>query len=382
MAGATAASLISLVIYIKTICPTVYGGDSGELTAVAYTLGIAHPPGYPLYTLIGRTILMFPFSSPALIMNISAALLAAFSVFVAFFIICELRRFRIAENRHELTIPFLGAILWGMSRTLWSNANAAEVYSLGMAISCSIILVFLLAERLRDGRLIILLFYLLGLSLTNHLTALSLLPLALAAGWNFKFDFRRWFMAALAVSIPLTLYLYIPIRSANWPIIDRAHPARLGEFIDHITSARYRGYLADFSPVDFAVNLKRFIHVFGAEFPLSFIGLAGLVLLAIKRPPLGIPMLLVTAINIGFAAMYEILDVEPQYLIAIFCATCGLAYLAIELSLLLRRRLNQILAGTAAAAIMAVIVAAAVAPDHRRRRPWAAIKQPEAGCAA
>lgn len=365
MAGATAAGLISLAFYIKTICPTVYGGDSGELTAVAYTLGIAHPPGYPLYTLIGRSILTFPFVSPAAVMNLLAALFAAFSVFVAFFVICELRRSATEENRNELTVPFLGAILWGISRTLWGNANAAEVYSLGMAVSSLIILVFMRADRLRDNRLIILLFYLLGLSLTNHLTALSLLPLGLAAGWNFRFDFRRWFAAAIAISIPLTLYLYIPIRSSNWPLIDWAHPARIGEFIDHITSARYRGYLADFSPADFAVNLKRFIHVFGAEFPLSFVGLAGLVLLAVKRPRLGIPILLATAINIGFAAMYEILDVEPQYLGAVFCAVCGLAYLAVELSVFLRRRLNQVLAGTVAAATMAVIVAGAVADNWR-----------------
>ncbi len=363
MAGAAGAGLISFAFYIRTICPTVYGGDSGELTTVAYTLGIAHPPGYPLYTLIGRSLLMFPLFSPALTMNLSAALFASLSAFVAFYVIRELGRNSRAGD--DMVVPFLGAVLWGVSRTLWSNANAAEVYALGMAVCCLIIFIFLLTARSLNNRLIFLLFYLIGLSLTNHLTAMSLLPLGLAAAWNFKMDFRRWLIAMLAISIPLTLYLYIPIRSSNWPIIDWAHPARFGEFINHITSARYRGFLADISPANFAINLKRFVRVFGAEFPLAFVGLVGLALLAVRRPRFGIPLLLAAAFNIGFAAMYEILDVEPQYLIAVFCAVCGLAYLAIELSAHLQRRLNSRTAETIPAVIMAVIVITAIAHNYR-----------------
>lgn len=47
-------SFIVYIIYIISLCPTVYVGDSGELTAAAYTLGIAHPPGYPLLCLAGK----------------------------------------------------------------------------------------------------------------------------------------------------------------------------------------------------------------------------------------------------------------------------------------------------------------------------------------
>jgi len=48
-----AAAAIPFAAYLLTLCPTVYVGDSGELTTAAATLGIPHPPGYPLYVLLG-----------------------------------------------------------------------------------------------------------------------------------------------------------------------------------------------------------------------------------------------------------------------------------------------------------------------------------------
>ena len=52
-AGPVVAS-VTLVAYMATLCPTIMGGDSGELIAAAYTLSVAHPPGYPLYVLLTK----------------------------------------------------------------------------------------------------------------------------------------------------------------------------------------------------------------------------------------------------------------------------------------------------------------------------------------
>ena len=46
-------SIVAFIVYVRTLCPTVDFIDSGELATVAYTLGIAHPTGYPLFTLVG-----------------------------------------------------------------------------------------------------------------------------------------------------------------------------------------------------------------------------------------------------------------------------------------------------------------------------------------
>ena len=62
--------LISGIVYFMTVCRTVYVGDSGEFSLVFKTLGIAHPPGYPLFTLIGHFfITITPFLKPAFSAN-------------------------------------------------------------------------------------------------------------------------------------------------------------------------------------------------------------------------------------------------------------------------------------------------------------------------
>src|SRR4051812_34333959 len=66
-----------LLIYGVTLCPSVGGGDSGELATVAYTLGIAHPPGYPLYTLFGKLFTTLPFGTVAWRVNLFSAVCGA-----------------------------------------------------------------------------------------------------------------------------------------------------------------------------------------------------------------------------------------------------------------------------------------------------------------
>ena len=62
--------LLAFLLYLITACPTVYFGDSGELIAAAESLGVAHPPGYPLYTLLGRLFAMLPLGGLDFRMNL------------------------------------------------------------------------------------------------------------------------------------------------------------------------------------------------------------------------------------------------------------------------------------------------------------------------
>src|SRR5579859_4626763 len=71
---------LALVLYLATCSPTINFLDSGELTTVAWTLGIAHPPGYPLYTLISSAFIQLPLGPPAWRMNLLSALFAAGAV--------------------------------------------------------------------------------------------------------------------------------------------------------------------------------------------------------------------------------------------------------------------------------------------------------------
>src|SRR5262245_53907501 len=69
------AALIALVggVYFYTLAPSVMGGDAGELVASVWRLNVAHPPGYPLYHLLGRLFCALPFGSVAWRMNLFSA---------------------------------------------------------------------------------------------------------------------------------------------------------------------------------------------------------------------------------------------------------------------------------------------------------------------
>ncbi|MFH0774464.1 MAG: DUF2723 domain-containing protein [bacterium] len=82
---------ISFGVYLYTLTPTVGFHDSGELITVAYTLGIAHPPGYPLYTLLGKVFCtLIPIGNIAYRMNMESALFASLAVMMTYFITLKL----------------------------------------------------------------------------------------------------------------------------------------------------------------------------------------------------------------------------------------------------------------------------------------------------
>src|SRR5262249_43548805 len=78
--AAGVAALVAFVVYALTVEPSLPTGDSGELITSAYVHGVAHPPGYPLYMLLGYPVSHLPGGSPALWMNLLSALLDALAV--------------------------------------------------------------------------------------------------------------------------------------------------------------------------------------------------------------------------------------------------------------------------------------------------------------
>ncbi|HKQ61790.1 MAG TPA: DUF2723 domain-containing protein, partial [Candidatus Polarisedimenticolaceae bacterium] len=67
----------ALALFLATSPPTVYFGDGGELIAAAHALGVAHPPGYPLYVVLGHAFLGLPWGEAAWRMNLLSALCGA-----------------------------------------------------------------------------------------------------------------------------------------------------------------------------------------------------------------------------------------------------------------------------------------------------------------
>ena len=223
--------LISLTVYILTSYPTVTFIDSGELAAACFTLGITHPTGYPLYTLLGKISTWFFPSAPVkgviLFSNICAALA------VVFLFLSGLQLFRLVSDYTDSTWPVLGAIgagafLFGFAPAFWSEAATNEVYTLAILL-LSLLTYFLLRwHHNPQPKYLALVGYLFGLNLANHLTSMFFLVVILPVLWSGVKNTKIWrqvLLFAFFSLLALSLYLYLPIRSSQYPLLDWNHPA-------------------------------------------------------------------------------------------------------------------------------------------------------------
>src|SRR4026209_1515549 len=87
---AGAVFLVALVVYSWTLAPTVTLTDSGELIVAAYGLGVAHPPGFPLWVMLAHLASLVPVGSVAVRINFSSAVFAAFAFAILTLVVAEL----------------------------------------------------------------------------------------------------------------------------------------------------------------------------------------------------------------------------------------------------------------------------------------------------
>jgi hypothetical protein len=234
---APAAWLSALVVYLLTLCPTVYVEGSGELIGAVHFLGTAHPTGYPLFSLIGRLFsALLPFASVAYKINIATACSAACATAV----LALLLRFRGCRDWVALS----GALVFAFSFTFWSQSVIAEVYGLSLAMALAAMGLGLWAVERRDARLLLLTSFMMGLGLTAHLNQVLVWPgLILLAGWKWPGLYRRLLLLGqclLAGLLGYSLVIYLLVRNGrgqgfHWGSL---HTAEL--FWKHLTAATYR----------------------------------------------------------------------------------------------------------------------------------------------
>lgn len=209
--------------------------DSAELITAAYTLSIPHPPGYPLYTMLGKLFTLIPFGSIAWRVNFMSLFFASLTVYVAYLIILKL-----SANR---TASLIGAAMLAFTPFFWKLAVVAEVFSLHAFLAALMVLILLRWEELRDLRLLYLFSFVFGLGLANHHTTILFLPafiyfIWVSVGKELK-NIKRISLVILFFILGLIPYLYLPLRSMQNPYIDWGDPQTFGRFIDVLTRAQY-----------------------------------------------------------------------------------------------------------------------------------------------
>lgn len=210
--GALLAAACAGIAYACTLAPSVGAGDSGELILAARALGVPHPPGYPLWTLLARLAAALPWGAVAWRVNALSALLAAIGAGL-FYLVARRAGLRALGAG-------LATALYAGSTIVWGAAVEAEVYALAAVFFFLLVLLAFRARSTHNGgvRSDALFFFTAGLSILVHQTLLF--PVAVLGGWVLLRGVSpRRIGAALGWSLlGASLVLFLPIR---WG----AHPA-------------------------------------------------------------------------------------------------------------------------------------------------------------
>ena len=233
-AGSLAAAAIAAILYGSTLARTVGAGDSGELTLAAESLGIPHPPGYPLWALLARLAASIPVATLALRVNALSALLAAAGAGL----------FWLLARRSGLRLipAAVATALFAASTIVWRSAVEAEVYALSTAFFLLLCLFALRARRAgANHREDALFFFTAGLSVLAHQTLVF--PAAALGLWVLA---RRASIAragtALAWAVGgFSLALILPIRAGTGPAFAWTEERGLAALLDNLLRRNYGG---------------------------------------------------------------------------------------------------------------------------------------------
>ncbi len=249
--GAVGALLF--VVYLSTICPTVYLGDSGELTAAAFSLGIPHNSGYPLYTLLGKLFCLIPLGHIAFRVNLMSTVFAVLTVWLVYSFILKTTSSRVSALVGSLSLAF--------APILWSQTVSAEVYTLHAFFVALLVRLLQWWDENRELSMLALFVFVTGISFGNHMQTVMLAPAALfivlSADYKVLLNLRNFLVLSVVFLLALSVYLYLPIRTEAGAAIHWGDPNTLDRFIAHVTASAHReGYVLTKSPLEYLLRTK------------------------------------------------------------------------------------------------------------------------------
>jgi len=315
-------SVVFLVflVYFFTSAPGLGLIDSGELTTAAYTLGIAHPSGYPLYTLVGHLFSYFPCGDVARRMVVFSVLCMAAACGFLLWTGAQLaRRYFGLPLMQSSLCACAGILTFAFSATTWHTAAYAEVYPLTLLLVS--ILYFLGFRLLDDGqreiRLWLAYAFAFGLALGNHLTVLWTFPLGVLAlfyGFRGRRDlFRNFSYVALAGILGASVVLFLPIRSHLNPSLNWGNPETPALLWRHLSGWQYQVWMFQRGIVE---RLGQYFGDLPAEFGWGGLGLILLGVFGLARQGMRVlfAFLLVWLVGILYNVNYDIPDIAPYFM--------------------------------------------------------------------
>jgi len=328
-------SLGALVLYVMTLAPTTQFWDTSEYIAAAYVLGIPHPPGNPLFTILAHVWGLLPLAAGyAMRINLLAAVTSAIAAGCWFLVGERLMRAWVPAMWPRRLAALAGAICSATAFTVWNQSVVNEkVYTLSLL---SVALVLWLILRWDDqppgeahDHHLLLIVYLLALTATNHMmgvlvgpvVVVLLLPslkaqrppddesrrvewsqwflfcsvyamivatglenaaplkaavvLFLAALGNALFRARNWdfALAVLVVAVAgISVYLFLPIRAGHFPPINEGEPTNWQAFWDVLTRQQYGKPPVSQRQATITAQIGMWVQYFGWQWAHDWVG--------------------------------------------------------------------------------------------------------------
>jgi hypothetical protein len=328
-----------LGLYLACLCPNVYWSDSAEYATAAYTRGVPHPPGYPLYTLLAHGFVQLPLS-PAHAVNLLSALCAVTALGLCFALARTLGASPGAAAG--------GAALLGSGATYWHNASVAEVYAPGLCFTLAVMLLLVRAVRAASPRMAIAAASLAGAGLGVHYSiatcGLGFAWLAFTVGFAGRVpalpaQLRLRRAAALLLGCAAATFGAFAAVCLYFALAD---PDGAPNFASPLTPARllwllsggnYRlWFLQDYA---FGERVRQVGGLIAAE--VSLVGLVcaplGLLGLFARARAEALALVLALAGNVAFFFRYRVEDLEVFFLpaAALLCVAAALAPQALAL---------------------------------------------------
>lgn len=223
--------------------------DGGELAAASAELGVAHPPGFPLFSLICKGVMLaLPVGDVAFRGNVASGLLAAAA---AVMVVAAARAWGVSRGAAAA-----GAGLWAVTPVVVLHATTVEVYA-GAGLWTAAVL-WGVARARDDGRAALTVGLLCGLAAGHHAELRLLVGVAMVAGgWAWwragegRMARRAALGAAVMAGLGALVVLYLPVRAAGEPWRNWGDPSSVGGLWDHLMGARIRAaYAAQFGHVE------------------------------------------------------------------------------------------------------------------------------------
>ncbi|MCA9923240.1 MAG: DUF2723 domain-containing protein, partial [Anaerolineales bacterium] len=237
-------ALCFFLLYLYTLSPDVLPADNGEFQWVAAQLGVAHPPGFPLYTMLGYAAAHLPIGpSPAYRVNLLSAATSAMTLFVLFQIVYRLTKRQLAA------ITAVTAL--GTATTFWAQATTANIRSL-TGLFAALFFLFLLQFHYAkavaaSGRYLSWAAAALGFGITHHPSLIFIGTVGIIfVFWQHPEIWkqpRRWKRPFLYGILGFLPWLYLPLRAGSGAPGAVPQLATVKGFLDHVLA---RGFSGDF----------------------------------------------------------------------------------------------------------------------------------------